>query len=208
MPDEFVSYGQRWSALHPDWKLYDWTDASLPNLRNERLGADKPRLRNDNLWRVAPRLAPGRVGQLRADIVRLELLWRFGGVWLDADMEPRKPIGELLDDVELFAAWETDGVWINNAILGATAAHPFIDELIRRMPRSVVAHPGAQPNVTTGPQYVTRQVRSLKPDIAIFPSAWFYPYRWDELDRAGEDFPDAYAIHRWNNRRTHAGAAS
>ncbi len=38
-------------------------------------------------------------------------------------------------------------------------------------------------------------------EITIFPRCWFLPYLWDELERGGESFPNAYAVHHWRHRR-------
>jgi inositol phosphorylceramide mannosyltransferase catalytic subunit len=194
MPEEFQRYGTRLAELHPAWRVIDWDESSLPELANQAL------------YERADEIAPENVGQLKADIARLELLYTLGGVYVDADMEPRKPLDDLLEGVTLFAAWETDNVWINNAILGACAADPFIGALIVGLSQSVREHAGARPNVMTGPQYLTRRYRKLKPKMTVFPSALFYPYSWSELDREGEEFPAAFTVHKWNNRRRKAPA--
>lgn len=194
MPEEFRVYGARWAELHPDWTLVDWDEHSLPELENQ------------DLFNHAGDIAPDNVGQLRSDIARLELLYRFGGVYLDCDFEPCKPIDRLLDRVTLFAAWESDGIWINNAIVGAEPQHPFIAHLIEGLPASVAANQGKRPNVMSGPQYLTRMKRALEPQMTIFPQKLFYPYSYHELHRRGEAFPDAYAIHHWANKRRRATA--
>ena len=57
-------------------------------------------------------------GQLRSDLARYDILWRYGGVYVDCDLEALRPIDDLLD-VPGFAGWETDGVWVNNAMASA-----------------------------------------------------------------------------------------
>ena len=32
----------------------------------------------------------------------------------------------------------------------------------------------------------------------IFGAERFYPYTWEEPERAGEPFPDSYAVHHWS----------
>ena len=141
-------------------------------------------------------------GQFRADVARYEILHRYGGVYVDCDMRCQKPIDELCD-VPVWAAWEKDGWWVNNAIMGARPGHPLFAELIEALPANVAANVGSRPNVLSGPQFVTPIV--AKHDVVIHPSAMFYPYRWDELERDGEEFPDAYAVHHWENRRKMRG---
>lgn len=189
MPQEYRRYGEGWKQLHPSWRFIEWDEASIETLP----------LLNRDLYIHAERYT-ANVGQFRSDIARLAILWHYGGVYVDCDFEPRKPIDELIQDTDLFAAWEQEGIWINNAILGARLAHPFIAELIDGLRANVAAHPGRKPNVMTGPQYLTRMWRHHQPIGVIAPQKHFYPYSWNQLDRENDEFPDAYAVHRWGNK--------
>lgn len=194
MPDVFVEYGREWQRLHPHWAFIEWGDHNRPTLFNEPL------------YVHAERYVPlANVGQFRSDILRLEILWHLGGLYVDTDFEPRKPIDDLLAGAELFATWEVDGRWIANGLMGARPHHSFIRRLIQGLPDSVGASPGVTPNRTSGPQYLTRMWRELKPDMRIAPSRLFYPYGWNELHRRDEEFPDVYAVHLWANQRRKRG---
>lgn len=209
MPSEFAFYGATWQQAHPLWEHVLWTDqdAEFPGVRVMR---PPFALRNVGVYDNADHIAPNNVGQLRADVLRYEILEGVGGVYVDADFECLRSIEALTDGLDAFAAWETDGQWVNNAIMGATARHPFFRQLIDGLPANVLAHKGSRPAVMTGPQYVTAtyfsDVRLNLPVPTIFPSRLFYPYLWNELDRRGEEFPDAYAVHHWHNRRRLAHA--
>lgn len=194
MPEAFIEFAEGWQRLHPDWDYRLWGDGDLPPLRNQ------------DLYDRAAELCPGLEGQLRSDIVRYELLYQFGGVWVDTDFECLKPIDDLLYGVTCFAARVTSE-WLNNAIMGADPGHPFIGRLIRGLPASVAAHPGKAPRVVSGPQYLTKQWREAGDGVTVFAKEMFYPYLWSELGRGNERFPDAYAVHHWANRRRERGIA-
>jgi len=189
MPGEFVHYGETWRGCYPDWEVKLWSEDSVP------------RLENQELFDSASTLVPGAAEQFRADVARYEILWRFGGLYVDADLECRRSIVDLLGGVSLIAAWEVDNIWINNALLGCTAGHPFMRALIDGLPKNVLSVLKRQPNHMSGPRYVTRMFRELSPEMLLLPSARIYPYLWNELDREDEEFPEAFAIHRWWNRR-------
>ncbi len=192
LPSEFAEFADGWRRLHPDWEYRLW-------------GEDLPKLRNQDLYDRAQELAPtGLAGQLRSDIVRYELIYKYGGVWIDTDFECLKPVDGLLEGVSCFAAWVTDQ-WLNNAIMGARARHPFIKRLIDNLPASLASRPGQAPRVVSGPQYLTRQWREAKPDISLWPKEYAYPYLWNELGRRRDRFPDAYCVHHWANRRRERG---
>lgn len=203
MPEEFVEYGRRWRELHPGWSLVEWDEQMLLRLP----------MRNSELFRHANAMCPRSPLQFASDVARLEILWAFGGVYVDTDMDPRKNIEELLREQDhVYVAWE-DHQWMNNAFIAAPPHHPLLGELIRQLPDSVRANPNGLPNKMSGPQFLTNAIGSAEwvgaggpcdewaRLLRVEPSAYFYPYRWDELRRAGEDFPDAYAIHRWANKR-------
>lgn len=187
MPDHLAEYVASWRRVHPGWTHTIWSADDLTWLANQELFDDAEQ-------------HTASVGQFRADIARYEILHRYGGVYVDCDFEALRPIDELIADVDCFAAWETDGQWVNNAILGAVPGHPFLAELIRALPANVVRAAGQRPNVMTGPQFVTPIARRHK--VELFPAAMFYPYLFNELDRGREVFPDAYAVHHWHNARS------
>lgn len=206
MPHDLAEYGHTWEFHHPSWEHVLWTDHDQPEVADTvRVMRPPWALHNVGLYDNAEHIAPRYVGQLRADILRYEILEANGGVYVDADFECLRPIDRLIEDLDAFAAWEADGVWVNNAIMGATPGHPFIRQLIDGLAVNVFAHKGMRPAVMTGPQYVTATYFSNDrlglPIPTIFPSRMFYPYLWNELGRKGEVFPDAYGVHHWHNRR-------
>lgn len=193
IPDEAERFWAEWQRLHPGWAFETWTDDRLPYLRNARL-YDKP-------------ATSGNVWQFRSDLVRYELLEQFGGVYVDCDVEPRRRLDELLgEDVRCFAGWEQQDVWIGNAIIGALPGHRFVRALVDGLSASVAALSHRRPNHSTGPRYLTR-THAMRPDeLTVFAQDLFYPYSWSQLDRANNDFPEAFTVHHWNNQRTVRGA--
>lgn len=189
IPAESETFWAAWRRLHPDWTLRTWQERTIPPLRNQLCYDDAEQLTAGNVW------------QLRSDIVRYELLEAFGGVYVDCDLEPRKPLDDLLAGIDCFAAWETTDEWVNNAILGARPHHPFLGRVIAGLPESISRHRTARPNHATGPRYLTRMHHQFPGQLTVFAQALFYPYRWDELERRDDDFPDAYTVHHWANAR-------
>lgn len=191
-PEWTQPFAESW--LHPGWELRRWSDANVGELFP---------LRNQAIYDAAAEIAPDHVGQLRSDVLRYEILHRFGGIWVDADMECLRPLDELLEGISCFAAWEVEGRWVNNAILGSTAGHPFLEGLISGLAASVERNRGRKPNRISGPQYLTRLWRRGSHGLMVFPQECFYPYGFDEIAEhgLGEDWPGAYAVHHWANRR-------
>jgi mannosyltransferase OCH1-like enzyme len=121
----------------------------------------------------------------RADILRLELLWRFGGVYVDTDFECLRPIDDLLVDVEFFVGDLKPGR-TNNAILGAVPEHPLVGLALDQL-RPADWH-GQDPKDGTGPHFIDRLIEPRRREVTIFPPDVFYP-------STDEERAQAYAIH-------------
>lgn len=186
LPAEFAAFGESWRRLHPDWEMRLWTDANLPPLANQAL------------FDSAPSFAA------KADILRYELLLRFGGVYVDTDFECLKNIEPLLDGVECFVAQQKDldadfgkFCYVNNALMGAVPGHPLFRDLVESLPQHMASLPPDIPaSYLTGPHFLTTLLQA-HPEVKIFSSKFFYPYTATERWRRHEKFPDAYAVHHW-----------
>src|SRR5690606_31577677 len=67
-----------------------------------------------------------------SDVVRLEILKKHGGLYIDADTERLAEIDELLD-CDFFAVESNMEGRIANGIIGTIPKHPIIEEYIKRM---------------------------------------------------------------------------
>lgn len=191
MPVRLRRYVQSWQTVHPDWDVRLWGDDDLGWLRNQ------------SLFDAADMIAGDHAGQLMSDIARLEILERHGGVYVDCDFEALRRIDDLCIS-GAWLAWETNGVWANNAIMASEPGLPVWSELIEALPGNVDKHRKARPCVMSGPQFITPRVVGRR-DVEIHRAELFYPYRWDELHRQDESFPEAFAVHHWGNQRRRKG---
>lgn len=77
-PFPYARYLTTWETHNPDWEVWFWTNEN------------RPRLRNEQVYRKVPHYS-GKV-----NILRLELLHRYGGLYSDADSECLKPLEPLV----------------------------------------------------------------------------------------------------------------
>lgn len=200
MPQHLVDYGKRWRELHPGWTFKLWREDDLRWLANQ------------DIFDRASELSPRNVGQFASNIARYEILLREGGVYADCDMEPRRAIDPLLEGVEAFTSWHPaastydDRTFLTNALMGAVPGHPVFRALVDGIPDNVRAQAGLRSVFTTGVRYMTQRLADLEliDAMTVYPAEYFYPYGTDELDAStnlpADAFPDAWAVHRWNNR--------
>jgi mannosyltransferase OCH1-like enzyme len=179
LPEQFRRYRDGWLEKHPHWEYRLWNLKNLP-FRS----------------RHADLLARSKVPYAQiADVLRYEILYELGGVYLDTDFECLRPIDDILKGVTNFACSD-NGKALTNAILGAEKSSTLMFRCVCEIP-SRLGH--QSPNVETGPTFFTRVVlrHGFHNDLTVFPTKWFYPYKWNEPHRANETFPESYGVHRW-----------
>ncbi len=153
MPEEYVRLGETWKRNHPGWEHHLWAETNLPTDLERR-----------EVYELLRRPAE------RADILRLELLRRLGGVYVDADFESLKPIDPLLDRVSLFLG-ALDSGRVSNAIVGAVPAHPLLARAIAELrPRTTF---GPVDREGTGPLLIER-IRHDFREVTVFEPEVFY----------------------------------
>jgi len=164
-PDEYAAYQQTWLDHHPGWELRLWTEDNLPEgLRPE----------------VYERL---RAPAERANILRLELLRRQGGVYVDTDFECLRSIEPLIDGAEAFITLAKPG-HVNNALMGARPDHPaIVDALARIRPVEYFGHDKA----ATGTRFLDG-VLIDRADVTLLDHELFYSTKPEAQQRA-------YAVH-------------
>lgn len=165
-----------WPAMNPDWDYRVWTDDNLHKLLP---------LRAQTAFDAMPHLAG------KADILRYEILHRFGGVYIDADTECVSPLTDDLLQNVAFAAHENEYIrpgLIANSVIGAQPGCLLMNAMIE--------HVAALPDLancsaldiwkTTGPLAFTRLVGQHRfTFLRLYPSFWFYPIHCSDTHYTG-----------------------
>jgi inositol phosphorylceramide mannosyltransferase catalytic subunit len=144
---------ESWYRFHPDWEHRLWSERDLP--------------RDLELTEAANLL---RQPAERADILRLELLYRHGGVYLDADFECLRPIDPLLEGATCCLGLLDSGR-VSNAMIGAEPCHPLLARAMAEVrPRESY---GPVDREGTGPLLLER-LRHEFADVTLFEPNVFY----------------------------------
>lgn len=194
MRRELVEFGRSWERLGYEARL--WTEANLPALRNQWV-YDEIGRRGVNVGGGVPELG---VWVQRADVVSYELIFEFGGIYANTDMECLRRIP--LDGITAFAGME-DGEFLSNALMGCTAGHTFYRLVIEEVEPRYRELAGEPMNGVTGPHLLTRIHRMNPGLLHVFPKEAFCPVLFDGADMRHEwgDHPDSYCVHHWGHTR-------
>jgi inositol phosphorylceramide mannosyltransferase catalytic subunit len=179
IPAQFEEFWDRFKELNPGWEFVTWSSP-------ERLD-----------WLRCGEVFDRQTTHAgRSDVLRYEVLARWGGVYVDTDVEPLRPFDALLEG-EPFAAWE-DANLLCPTVMGSTPNHPAVLALLDSLPWWSWTFRKAQPNRQTGPYFLT-YVWKKRTDVRLFPPVSFFPVHWSEKAKLGGPYPaESFAAHWWN----------
>ena len=189
LPEEFRILQQSWIDYHLDrgWMYKLWTDEDVANLQ----------LYNQEFYDATDNYG------VKSDILRWELLYHFGGVYIDMDYECLKSLDELHYTYDFYTALQpldTLFVQLGAALVGARPGHPILQHCIETI-KNDWHHKGAPKK--TGPVHFTKSFYAIagkdgSKDIA-FPAFYFYPLGCRQVvDKRDEWIAQgAFAVHWW-----------
>lgn len=121
-----------------------------------------------------------------SNYVRLRLLLKFGGCYLDTDMEALRPL-DTIGDFDCFAA-EQDHDRICNAFMGAAPSHPWIAWQLQHWSDF------NQKDAAGGVYLATAAPRNL---VRLIPQHLVYPWMYDSQPEKRVAHPESILIHHW-----------
>ena len=129
-----------------------------------------------------------------SDYARLEILSKYGGVYLDTDMEILKDISPLLE-TSLLLGEEKTGT-ISAGMIGAIPNHPYIEACRERY----TLLDGVPPTI---PVLITEVYKTKKQNlqnVKVCPPVAFYPYTQETIGTYGKEplSTETYGVHLWN----------
>ncbi len=209
-PEKYKRWQKAWQSV-PGWEYRLWTDADVEKLE----------LFNKDVFYQEKNLGS------RADILRIEILYRFGGVYIDTDFELLNPeffnfANKTYDfycgltPIDSFFHWNF--FVLNNAIIGSIPGHPILWSYIENRraidPKMLI--------VAKGPAFFTKMVlmsANKGHNDVIFPPTYFYPVGnmqmhakeyahitnpLEKLETLKKDClrPESVAVHWWDGSWT------
>jgi mannosyltransferase OCH1-like enzyme len=178
-PTKFIN---KCKELHPNWEHMLWTEKELNTLTNLRQFNQHGNQSYNGM----------------ANVARYEILYNYGGVYLDADTEILRPIDDLLDKGEFFAAYENEIVrngLIANGTIGSVKNHIILEELIHTIRKIHDVNQDSAWKITGVKLFTDIVSNNINNLVNIFPSYYFYPEHFTGQKYLG-DFK-SYATQHW-----------
>lgn len=144
-----------------------------------------------------------------SDVIRLIVLYRFGGIYVDSDVELLRPLDTLLDN-KAFVGFETYEYVNSGQILGTEKNNPIINEHLGQYDTLKYNESNALSEITC-PKLLTELLLSkgLKPNnreqivsgMHIYPSDYFNPFdaRTGKMKKTENSYSVHWSAHSWIN---------
>ncbi len=203
-PEIFKKSQESIKKYHPDWEYRLWTDADIPALQ----------LHNQKFYDLAENFGA------KADILRYELLYKYGGVYLDVDFVCLKSF-DVLCQYDLWGAIQPIDCMaaVCNGVIGAVPGHPILQDCITSLEESWNTYQNGKSHLynvveMTGPLHFQRSFMKFVQDESMYiialPASFFFPITFGQrslgtkaqnsrIQRKINSLikPEAFAIHYW-----------
>ncbi|MCA8991917.1 MAG: hypothetical protein KDA88_08055 [Planctomycetaceae bacterium] len=178
IPEDHQKWLDGWNKLHPNWETTIWGDEVIDEmsetLRNMYVKA--------NSWSG------------KSDIARVAVVHKYGGVYHDTDYRPLRCIEPILQGCRAFAITERPNGRLTGSLFGATANHPFLNDLIEAMPR----HFDPVRPMKAGPLLFDAVFKRGRADVRLFEREAFAPVMSNKKRQARKGkFPHSFAVHTY-----------
>jgi len=171
--DPPTSLMNSWKNKHPDYKYILWDEDKI---KREKFDSQN---KIDEIEEYCG----------KADIIRYEILNRYGGIYIDADSYCVEKIDNILLN-KSFAVFENEKVrrgLVATGVLGFESNHPLLKNLLEVISKIKVSleETGKKPWQTVGPLLFTKVYNKTFPKLKIYPSFMFYPEHYSGTRHEG-----------------------
>lgn len=204
MPEKFQQFGREWLDLNPGYTLHDWTEeeifscedwVNLDVLKDMYTKSKKPGADMIAFYTHV------------ADVVCYEIIYKYGGWYVNTDLKPIRPLASLkYYDWASALAMEDDENAVNMAMY-CPANDPLFETIIRLLPHRYFSMPNMGMHITTGCGLISEALSQYTGQVTRFHRDVFNPIHWStipvgtEPDVDGREFKsETVAVHLWNHK--------
>lgn len=188
-PDNCI---ETWKEKNKDYKVKVWTDLELQSEQ----------------WKTKSAIDKWYNKEINgaADVMRWEILYKYGGIAVDADSICVRSLEDWILEAEAFSCWENEverpGL-IACGFMGCKAQNIFVGKIIEKIVTDPTIENGAAWQ-KVGPLLITQMHRFEKYiNLTIYPSHFFIPRHYDGLEYSGDGH--VFAKQAWGSTNKNYG---
>lgn len=202
LPSKYLPFIASWEQYHPDWEIKVWDDQAVSKLN----------LKNKYLYDQASNYG------YKSDLARYEILYEFGGIYVDIDFECLQPFDFLHDIYNFYAGLFPNQGIVANGLFACEPKHAIMKLCVDNLTNLPQKINGKESDFsiqqTSGPGHFTKCILNYlkqNPDdqkIIILPASYFFvlPTRQSSSFWPGQPMhsktykyrlPESIAMHYW-----------
>jgi len=190
MPSKFM---ETWKLKNPDYEYICWTEEKIKEL--------------NFIFRCQKIIDMVEFYYGKADIMRLEILQKYGGIYIDADSICIEPLGDVFINNKAFATYENEKLrpeLVANGNMGYVPNYSLCNDAIDYIldEKNLLYILQNPPWLALGPGLLTSLLKTEKyNDFVVYPSYTFLPSHF-----AGEKYEGhkkVYAYQEWGSTKLH-----
>lgn len=189
LPDEYIKYMETWKKYCPDYEIIRWDEQNYNVMKNDYL---KQAYQNKK-WAFV------------SDYARVDVVYQYGGVYLDTDVELVKNLDECLK-WDMFCGFENTK-YINWGLgFGAVQGHEILEAVMSVYEQmefiksdgslNMVNCPVIQSSVMSEYGFVLDGTPQEKNNVAVYPKEFFSPYSYTK--GFGRITENTHSIHHYS----------
>jgi mannosyltransferase OCH1-like enzyme len=136
----------------------------------------------------------------KSDIMRYEILYKYGGIYLDTDFELFKNITSLLThDLVVSNEDEHHNHYLSNSFIASSKHNPNMKRCVDNIPNCLLNGNGGGVNFETGPWYLRKHTITDE-NVKLLPTHVMYPVHYNQRHDPIPEFSDeVYGMHHWDH---------
>ena len=190
---KFHAWRASWMRFNPDYSFRFW---NLDNLPFDLMTPACARIIKSNLCYVS-----------KGDLIRHIVIYLYGGIYVDTDMECIKNFDPLLKCSAFVGEGNLSKYEIPNAVMACEKGNAMFGEIIDVIAESIINNweiwndPKRLYKEADGSmQQLSRQYFKKNKNCVVYPTEYFYPFDYDTPmeERRKTDLSRSFAVHHWN----------
>jgi inositol phosphorylceramide mannosyltransferase catalytic subunit len=193
-PEQYRKLTQTFIDNNPDWEYKLWTDSDVESFN----------MVNKNVFDKVKNLGA------KSDIFRYEILYRYGGLYMDTDFFTLKSFNDFLHLDVFTGSGHVDSPEAFNGLIGITKENSIMKTLIDKI-KELTELDGSYDNILnlTGPRFFSSTLFDELDNqkIVMFPTKFFYSFpavdrfrirhKLDESIFLAYKTDESYCVHLW-----------
>ena len=189
IPAEYSKYMESWRKYCPDYEIVRWDETNYDVDKNEYLRE----MYKNKQWAFV------------SDYARIDILYKYGGIYLDTDVELLRGLDEFLK-WDMFCGFEDNQYVAWGLGVGAVAGHKILKNVLEAYEHIPIYKDNATLNLINCPIIQTAVIKQygfeingtpqLINNVAVYPKEFFAPFSY--INGFGNTTSNTYSIHHYS----------